>query len=94
MIPPPFGSARETLAKAHSPEPEMPVAPENPILAGSRPLIETRPRPAVRAQNSPLAQLSSGRGVTTVPGMRAVLFALVLAVVCTMDIEFAESGNG
>jgi hypothetical protein len=29
-----------------------------------------------------------------VPGMRAVLFALVLAVVCTMDIEFAESGNG
>jgi len=51
-------------------------------------------RPAVRAQNSPLAQLSSGRGVTTVPGMRAVLFALVLAVVCTMDIEFAESGNG
>jgi len=26
--------------------------------------------------------------------MRAVLVALVLAVVCTMDIEFAESGNG
>jgi hypothetical protein len=39
MIPPPFGSARETLAKAHSPEPELPVPPENPILRESRPLI-------------------------------------------------------
>ncbi len=37
MIPPPFGSARETLAKAHSPEPERPVPLENPILRESRP---------------------------------------------------------